>query len=73
MYAIVHPPSFSAQAAAHERPELRKSPLRCSMGPPSETVFAANRAARTLGVEVGMNRLQAESFSGILSSSHRGI
>jgi hypothetical protein len=24
MYAVLHPPNFLAQAAAHERPELRK-------------------------------------------------
>jgi protein ImuB len=35
--------------------------------PPQEAVYAANKAARTLGVEVGMTRLQAESFSGVLT------
>jgi protein ImuB len=30
--------------------------------PPEELTFAANKAAQTLGVELGMSRLQAESF-----------
>ncbi len=63
MYAVLHPPNFAAQAAAHTRPELRKRPFVLLDGePPEETVFAANKAARALGVEVGMTRLQAESF-----------
>ncbi len=68
MYAVLHPPDFSAQAAAHERPELRKQPFALLQGePPSETVFAANKAARSLGVQAGMSRLQAECFPGIIS------
>jgi protein ImuB len=68
MYAVLHPPNFAAQAAARERPELRKRPFALLDGePPSETVYAANKAARTLGVEVGMTRLQVESFSEVLS------
>ena len=68
MYAVLHPPNFSAQAAAHERPELRKLPFALLDGEyPEETVFAANKAANSLGVEVGMTRLQAESFPGIIS------
>jgi protein ImuB len=68
MYAVLHPPNFSAQAAAHERPELRKRPFALLDGePPTETVIAANKAARSLGVEVGMTRLQSESFPGVVS------
>jgi protein ImuB len=63
MYAVLHPPNFFAQAAAHERPELRKRPFAVFDGePPGETVFAANKAARVLGVEVGMTKLQAQSL-----------
>jgi protein ImuB len=63
MYAVLHPPNFFAQAAAHERPELRKRPFAVLDGePPGETVFAANKAARALGVEVGMSKLQAQSL-----------
>jgi protein ImuB len=67
MYAVLHPPNFAAQAAAHERPVLRKRPFVLLDGePPTETVFAANKAARSLGVEVGMTRLQAESFPEVI-------
>src|SRR5882757_1596966 len=68
MYAVLHPPNFSAQAAAHQRPELRRLPFALLDGEyPEETVFAANKAARSLGVEVGMTRLHAESFPEIIS------
>jgi protein ImuB len=68
MYAVLHPPNFSTQAAAHKRPELRKLPFALLDGEyPEETVFAANKAARSLGVEVGMTRLQAESFPEVIS------
>jgi protein ImuB len=63
MYAVLHPPNFFAQAAVHERPEMRKRPFAVLDGePPGETVFAANKAARALGVEVGMSKLQAQSL-----------
>ena len=69
MYAVLHPPNFAAQVTAHKRPELRKLPFAVFDGePPTEIVFAANRAARSLGVEVGMTRLQAKSFSRVLSA-----
>jgi protein ImuB len=68
MYAVLHPPNFAAQAAAHKRPELRKLPFALLEGEyPEETVFAANKAARSLGVELGMTRLQAESFREVIS------
>jgi protein ImuB len=68
MYAVLHPPNFFAQAAAHQRPELRKRPFVVLDGePPTETVFAANNAARSLGIEIGMTRLQAEAFSGVVT------
>jgi protein ImuB len=70
MYAILHPPNFSVQVAARERPELRKIPFALLDGEyPEETVFAANRAASLLGVEAGMTRLQAESFPEVTSLS----
>jgi protein ImuB len=62
MYAVLHPPNFFAQVAARERPELRKKPFALLGGePPTETVVAVNKAARLLGVDVGMSRLQAEA------------
>ncbi|RZU43658.1 hypothetical protein [Edaphobacter modestus] len=67
MYAVLHPPNFAAQVAAQQRPELRKCPFVLIDGePPTKSVFAANKAARSLGVEVGMTRLQAESIPDIL-------
>ncbi|MBB5319284.1 DNA polymerase Y family protein [Tunturibacter empetritectus] len=68
MYAVLHPSNFFAQAAAHQRPELRKSPFVVLDGePPSEMVFAANNAARSQGVEIGMTRIQAEAFSEVVA------
>lgn len=62
MYAVLHPPNFFAQAAALEDHELRRCPFVVLDGEvPEEFVFAANRAARLRGVELGMSRLQAES------------
>jgi protein ImuB len=70
MYAVLHPPNFAAQVAARQRPELRKRPFVLIDGePPTESVFAANKAARLLGVEVGMTRLQAESFPEVVAVS----
>ncbi len=67
MYAVLHPPDFAVQAAAHERPELRKKPFALLGGePPEDLVFAANKAARALGVGIGMTRLQAMSFSEVV-------
>jgi len=62
MYGVLHPPNFFAQAAALEKPELRKRAFAVFDGQaPREFVFAVNKAARTRGVEVGMSRLQAEA------------
>ena len=62
MYAVLHPPNFFAQAAALDKPELRRRPFAVLDGQaPEDLVFAANKAARMRGVEVGMSRLQAES------------
>lgn len=67
MYAVLHPPNFLAQVAAQQRPELRKRPFALIDGePPADTVVAANKAARSLGIEVGMTRLQAATFPNIV-------
>jgi protein ImuB len=67
MYAALHPPDFRVQAVALQKPELRKQPVAILDGePPLETVFATNRQARLLGVQMAMSRLQAESFGGVL-------
>jgi protein ImuB len=70
MYAVFHPPNFAAQVAAQQQPELRRRPFVLIDGEvPTESVFAANKAARSLGVEVGMTRLQAESFPEVVAVS----
>ena len=69
MYAVFHPPNFSAQVVVHEHPELRKRPFVLLNGErPAEIVFAANKAARSLGIEVGMTRT-----SGILPRHHLDV
>jgi protein ImuB len=73
MYAVLHPPNFFAQAAAHQRPELRKRPFVVLDGePPAEMVLAASKTARSLGVEIGMTRLQVEVFPEVVAL-HRVI
>jgi protein ImuB len=60
MYALLHPPNFAAQVVAQQRPELRRRAFALTDGePPAEVVVAANKAARSLGIAVGMTRLQA--------------
>jgi len=67
MYAVLHPPNFSTQAAAKSQPELRRLPFALLDGEaPFERVYAANKAARLLGVEIGMTRLQVESFAEVV-------
>jgi protein ImuB len=68
MYAVLHPPNFAAQVVAQQRPELRKRPVALIDGePPADTVVAANKAARGLGVEVGMTRLQAATIPEVVT------
>lgn len=63
MYACVHTPDFAAQAALRLRQELRQAPVAILDGEvPLETVFGCNAYARRLGVALGMQRLQVESF-----------
>ena len=60
LYLCLHIRDFAAQAISvlHERP------LAVLSGePPLERVFAMTRQARQLGMEEGMSRVQAESFS----------
>src|ERR1700758_1398235 len=65
MYAALHTPDFHVQAVAHQQPELRQRAVALLDGePPLETVYATNKQARTLGIQDGMSRLQAESFAG---------
>jgi protein ImuB len=66
LYLCLHVRDFPAQTLERLRPELRQRPIAILDGvPPLETVFALNDRARSLGLEFGMARLQAESFSGV--------
>jgi len=65
-FACLFVPDFSVQAVVRVEPQLRNKPVGIFYGaPPLTKVFAANQAARQLGVEAGMTKLQAEAFCGI--------
>jgi len=65
-FACLFVPDFSVQAVARVEPELRDKPVGVFAGAaPSTKVFAVNSAARSLGIEVGMTKVQAEGFAGI--------
>jgi protein ImuB len=65
-FACLFVPDFSVQAVVRMEPELRNKPVGIFSGtPPLTKVFAANHAARQLGVEAGMTKVQAETFCGI--------
>ncbi len=67
MYAVVHIPNFAAQVAARQLPDLRKGAFALVEGdPPAELVIAANKAARSSGVEAGSTRVQAETIPGVV-------
>jgi protein ImuB len=67
LYLCVHLRDFAAQALARAHPELHSSALAVLSGdPPLERVFAMNQQACRLGLETGMSRVQAESFSAVL-------
>jgi protein ImuB len=66
LYLCLYIRDFAAQTFVRLRPELRQRPVAILDGAsPLETVFALNERARSLGLEFGMARLQAESFSGV--------
>ncbi len=66
LYLCLHVSDFAAQTMLRQRPELKTRPVAILTGkPPLETVFAMNESARSLGLESGMSRLQAESFAGM--------
>ena len=63
LYLCVHLRDFAAQALARAHPELHSRALAVLSGdPPLERVFAINQQARRLGLEIGMSRVQTESF-----------
>lgn len=65
-FACLFVPDFPVQAVVRLEPELREKAVVVLEGaPPLTKVFAANAAARALGVEIGMTRVQVEAFSGV--------
>lgn len=65
-FASIFIPDFPVQAVARQSPELLAKPVALFQGaPPLTRVFAANQAARALGVEIGMTKLQAEDCTGV--------
>jgi protein ImuB len=65
-FASLFIPDFPVQAVTRQFSELRSKPVALFEGaPPLTRVFAANQAARALGVEIGMTKLQAEDCTGV--------
>src|SRR4051812_40251039 len=66
LFACIYVPEFAAQTAQRLRPELRGKPFVVLQGePPQETVCSINKFARGLGIQIGMTRLEVESFAGV--------
>ncbi len=62
MFAALYIPDFSVEALVRSSPELRHGVVAVIEGtPPMELVCALNDAARELGIECGMTRLQAQA------------
>jgi protein ImuB len=72
LYLCLNVRDFAAQTLVRLRPEWRQRPIAILDGnPPLKTVFALNQRARSLGLELGMGRLQAESFDRVSVSSRQ--
>ena len=66
-FACIFVPDFPAQAVVRLDPELRERAVAVFEGaPPLTKVFSASRAARAMGVEIGMTKIQGETFPGIV-------
>jgi len=78
MFACLHVPDFSVQAAFRCEPQSRRELLNQSSavildGPPTLLrVIAANRPARRAGIEIGMTKLQAETC-GVVVARKRDV
>lgn len=65
-FACLFVPDFPVQAVVRLEPELRNKAVGIWAGvAPLTKVFAANPAARALGAEPGITKMQAEVFDGI--------
>jgi len=66
-FACLFVPDFPVQAVVRLEPELREKAVVVLEGAAPQTrVFAANAAARALGVESGMTKVQAEALGEIV-------
>lgn len=66
-FACLFIPDFPVQAVMRLEPELREKAVVVLEGAaPLTRVFSANAAARALGVELGMTRVQAEALGEML-------
>src|SRR5271170_3105057 len=71
MFACLFIPDFPVQAALLSEPNdireiLRRSPIAILDGPPSLLkAVSLNDAARNLGIEAGMTKLQVEACTGV--------
>src|SRR5882724_12006429 len=72
MFACLLVPDFPVQAALLWEPKdtreiLRRSPIAVLHGPSNlPKVLALNDAARSAGIQVGMTKLQVETYGGVL-------
>jgi protein ImuB len=72
MFACLYIPDFAVQASLLAEPEearaaLKRSPVVVHDGPASlPRVFATNHASRNVGVQIGMTKLQVETYGGVL-------
>jgi protein ImuB len=72
MFACLFVPDFSVQAALllepyDTREALKQSPIAILDGPSSLLkVIALNDAARKVGIEIGMSKMQVETYGGVL-------
>jgi protein ImuB len=65
-FACLFVPDFPLQAAVRLEPELQDQAVAILAGAaPLTKLFAVNRQARSVGVETGMTKVQAEAFAGI--------
>ena len=67
LYACMYAAEFPAQALLRLRTDLQSQPVAVLEGQaPQQTVCALNRHARLCGAVLGMTRLEAEGFHGLL-------
>jgi protein ImuB len=72
MFACLYAPDFPVQASLFSEPEetrrsLKQFPLAILDGPANlPRVFTTNHAARRAGIQIGMTKLQVETYGGVV-------